>query len=118
MANDKENKLSDVLKKVVNTGIGAAFMTEEAIKERLGDLSLPKDMVNGLIQNAKGTRDEFISAVKKELKDLLGNVDVSEEIQKVVENYDIEVKATFKFKPKNDDALKKKTKKSKTSEPS
>ena len=100
MTSEKEGKLSDVLKKVVNTGIGAAFMTEEAIKEKLGDLSLPKDIVNGLLQNARSTKDEFIGALKNELKDVLGAVNVSDEIQKVVENFDIEVKATFKFKPK------------------
>ena len=111
MSDEKDSKLSDVFKKIVSTGIGAAFLTEEAIKERLGDLSLPKDTLNQILGHAKGVRTEFLGSVKKEIKDLLGNVDVSKEIDKVVRNYDIEVNATFKFKPKKT-TTKKTTKKS------
>jgi hypothetical protein len=93
-------KISDLLKKVVSTGLGAAFMTEEAIREKLGDIPLPKDVISGLLQNARTTKDEFMSAVKKEMKNFLGKVNVSEELQKLVEKYDIEVNATLKFHPK------------------
>lgn len=97
--NEKES-LADILKKVVNTGVSAAFMTEDAIKNMVGDLPLPKELVQGLISNAKNTRDDFIMSVKTELKERLERIDVSKEIDRILENYDVEVNAKIKFTPK------------------
>ena len=102
-------KISDIFKKVVNTGISAAFMTEDTVKGIINDLPLPKEIVNGLLQNAKTTKDEFISSVKSELKEYLNKVDVSKEIDRVIENYDIEVTAKFKLTPKSKPEKEKKT---------
>lgn len=98
-----EKKLTDIFKRVVNTGISAAFMTEDAVKSIIGDLPLPKEIVNGLLQNAKSTKDEFISSVKSELKEYLNKVDLSKEIDRILENYDIEVNAKVKLTPKKKD---------------
>lgn len=103
---DKAN-ISDLLKKVVNTGISAAFMTEDAVKGIIKDLPLPKEIANGLLQNAKNTKEEFISSVKTELKDYLGKIDLSKEIDRIIENYDIEVNAKLKLTPKKKKAAKK-----------
>lgn len=107
MDNKEEKGLSDILRKVVSTGMSAAFMTEEAVKSLINDLPLPKETINGLLQNAKLTRDEFITSVKNELKSYLNKVDVSDEIHKVLEDFDIEVKANISFKKKKKTALKK-----------
>ena len=56
----KESSFSDVIKKVVSVGVGAAFMSEESVKNMLGDLPLPKDIINGLYSNAKGAKEDFI----------------------------------------------------------
>jgi len=100
MTNKDDKKLGDIFKKVVNTGISAAFMTEDAVKGIIQDLPLPKEIVNGLLTNAKQTKEEFIASVKEELKTHLDKVDVSEEIDKVLSKYDIEVEGKIKFSPK------------------
>jgi hypothetical protein len=97
----EDNKLTDILKKVVNTGISAAFMTEDAVKGIIQDLPLPKEMVSGLLQNAKNSKDEFISSVKSELKEYLNKIDISKEVDRILENYDIEVSGKIKLTPKN-----------------
>lgn len=107
---DKKN-LSDILKKVVNTGISAAFMTEDAVKGIVNDLPLPKEIIQGLLANAKGTRDEFISSVKNELKTYLDKIDVSKEIDRVLENYDLDIQANIKFNKKKKSATKNQTSK-------
>lgn len=101
MEEKDEKKLSDIFKKVVNTGISAAFMTEDAVKGLISELPLPKEIVNGLLQNAKNTKDEFISSVKSELKDYLSRVDLSKEVDRIIEKYDIEVNAKLKLTPKS-----------------
>lgn len=95
-----DGKLGDLLKKVLTTGVTAAFMTEEAARAVLKDLPLPKEMVGGLIENAKHTKTEFVAGVKNELKTYLEKIDLSKEFDRVAEKYDFEVKATISLKKK------------------
>tara|TARA_B100001964_G_C13800599_1_gene408595 strand:- start:38 stop:370 length:333 start_codon:yes stop_codon:yes gene_type:complete len=98
---DGDKGLGEVFKKVLSTGLTAAFMTEDAVKKLTQDLPLPKEIVNGLLANAKNTKEEFVGGVKKEFKQYLDRLDVTKEIDRVLENYDIEVNAKVKFKKKN-----------------
>ena len=97
---DKDGKIGDLVKKVLATGVTAAFMTEESIRALLKDVPLPKDIVGGLLENAKNTKTEFVSSVKNELKSYLDRIDLSKEIDRLAENYDFEVKATISLKKK------------------
>lgn len=97
---EKDGKLGDLFKKVLTTGVTAAFMTEEGVRAVLKDLPLPKDMVGSLVENAKTTKSEFVASVKNELKSYLDKIDVTKEIDKIAEKYDFEVKATISLKKK------------------
>lgn len=108
---DKKPKFSDILGKVVSTGMSAAFMTEDAVKSIIQDLPIPKELVGGLVQNAKNSKDEFISSVKTELRERLDKVDVSAEVDRIIEKYDIEVSAKIKLTPKAKKTQKKTQKK-------
>lgn len=101
---EKEDKgIADILKKVVSTGISAAFMTEESIRNMVQDLPVPKEMIQGLVANAKATKTEFIASTKKEFKNYLDRLDVSKEVDRVLEKYDLEINAKIKFKKKEND---------------
>ena len=97
---EKDGKLGDLFKKVLTTGVTAAFMTEEGVRAVLKDLPLPKDMVGSLVENAKTTKTEFVASVKNELKTYLDKIDLTKEIEKIAEKYDFEVKATISLKKK------------------
>jgi len=99
---DKESPLSDVIKKVVSIGVGAAFMTEDTVKNLLHDLPLPKDIVNGLINNAKTAKEDFSNSVREEVSQYLSKVDPKKLIEDVMEDYDVEVTAKFSFKKKKE----------------
>ena len=75
-------------------------MTEETVRAVLNDMPLPKEIVGGLVENAKTTKTEFIAGVKNELKSYLDKIDLSKEIDKIAEKYDFEVKATISLKKK------------------
>jgi polyhydroxyalkanoate synthesis regulator phasin len=101
---DKKNLgLQDVIAKVVSIGVGAAFMTEDAVKNIVGDLPLPKDIVSGLVQNAKGAKEEFAAQIREEVKNHLDKINPNKLLEEVIEKYDVEVTAKFKFKKKNSD---------------
>ncbi|EQC51404.1 hypothetical protein [Bacteriovorax sp. DB6_IX] len=103
MSEDKKDSgLGDVIKKVVSIGVGAAFMTEESVKNILGDLPLPKDIVNGLLQNAKNSKEEFITSMKEEVGNHLSKVDPKKLLEEVLQEYDVEVNAKFSFKKKEE----------------
>jgi polyhydroxyalkanoate synthesis regulator phasin len=103
---EKENKnspIEGIIKKVVSVGVGAAFMTEESVKKILEDLPLPKDIVTGLVQNAKGAKEDFTNGIREELRNYLTKVDASKIATDILDRYDVEVEAKFKFKKKKED---------------
>jgi len=100
----KEKPLGDIIKKVVSVGVGAAFMTEESVKKILEDLPLPKDIITGLVQNAKGAKEDFTSGIREELRNYLSKVDASKIASDILDRYDVEVEAKFRFKKKNESA--------------
>ena len=97
---DKDGKLGDIFKKALATGVTAAFMTEEGVRNLLKDVPLPKDIVGNLVDNARNTKTEFVASVKNELKTYLEKIDLSREIEKIAEKYDFEVNATIRLKRK------------------
>ena len=100
MSDDKDGKIEGILKKVLTTGVTAAFMTEESVRALLKDVPLPKDIVGGLLENAKNTKTEFVAGVKNELKTYLDKIDITKEIDKIVEKYDFQINATISLKKK------------------
>lgn len=102
---DKEKKdsaIDGLIKKVVSVGVGAAFMTEESMKKILEDLPLPKEILSGLVQNAKGAKDDFTNGVREELRNYLSKVDASKIATDILDRYDVEVEAKFRFKKKEE----------------
>ncbi|MFT6071278.1 MAG: polyhydroxyalkanoate synthesis regulator phasin [Bacteriovoracaceae bacterium] len=99
---DEKEGLGDVIKKVVSIGVGAAFMTEEAVRGIVKDLPLPKEIVTGLIENAKGARTEFTAGIQEEVRKHLSKVDPKQMLETLLDGYDIEVKANLSFKKKDE----------------
>jgi polyhydroxyalkanoate synthesis regulator phasin len=102
MNDKKDSPIGDIIKKVVSVGVGAAFMTEESVKKILEDLPLPKDIISGLVQNAKGAKEDFTNGIREEIRNHLAKLDASKVIADLFEKYDVEVEAKFKFKKKSE----------------
>lgn len=97
----KSSALDGIIKKVVSVGVGAAFMTEESVKKILEDLPLPKEILSGLVQNAKGAKEDFTNGIREELRSYLSKVDASKIVMDILDRYDVEVETKFKFKKKD-----------------
>lgn len=83
---DNKNKLGDILKTVVTTGAAAASMGGEAMK--------------GLVEDAKSAKTDLMASLKNEVKHFLERIDIRNEIDRVLEDYDMEVQAKISFKKK------------------
>jgi polyhydroxyalkanoate synthesis regulator phasin len=97
---EEREGIRDIIKRIVSVGVGAAFMTDESVKKLLHDLPLPKDIVNGLLQNARQGKTDFLETVRQEIKNQVGRVDAAKLVDDLVERYDIEVNAKVSFKRK------------------
>jgi hypothetical protein len=97
---DKEGRVAEILKKIMNTGLGAAFMTEDVVKGVLADLAVPKELLQNLVQSAKSSKEEFMGTVQNGVKEYLNQLDLSKEVGRIMENYDLEMRAKFSLKKK------------------
>jgi len=97
MANNQDDdsgiRLGEALKKVLTAGLGAAFMTEESIRNYLGELKLPKDVLNGLLQNASRSKEELMSRVGNEVTRMISKIDFVKEASRFVEEHKFKVQA-------------------------
>lgn len=96
MANDNNNsdpKMSDILRKLVSAGIGAAFMTEEHIRNYLGEMKLPKDVMNFLLQGANKSKEELMSRVGNEVIKIINKIDFVKEASRFVEEHKFRISA-------------------------
>jgi hypothetical protein len=72
-------KLSDALKKLITAGIGAAFMTEESIRNYVSELKLPKE--------------ELMHKVGNEIIKVVNRIDFVKEASRFVEEHKFKIKA-------------------------
>lgn len=97
MESDDQEKskigFQDILKKVITTGIGAAFMTEESIRHALGEVKLPKEVLTSLLQGAQKSKDDLMNRVGDEILKMVKKIDFVQEASKFVENHKFKISA-------------------------
>jgi hypothetical protein len=106
---DKDQSWAELLKKMASTGLGAALMTEDVVKGILSEMPMPKDAIGHLTASAKRSKEEILGGLKETFGDYLANVKLSEEIEKALDKFDIEVKATVSFKRKGVEKIRPKS---------
>jgi len=82
---------SEMLKRVMSVGLGAAFMTEESIRTYLGEM--PKEVVSNMIQNANKSKEELLNKVGSEVIRLIQKIDFVKEAARFVEEHKFKVTA-------------------------
>lgn len=101
MANDEDQdgkdgsglSMSDAIRKIVTTGVSAAFMTEEAIRSRVSELKLPKETLNLLLQGASKSKDQLMNRVTDEVVTIINKIDFVKEASRFVEEHKFRVTA-------------------------
>jgi len=98
----KGGAVLETVKKLFTVGVSAAFMTEESIRNYLGDLKLPKDVLQMILQTASRGKEEMMNRVSKEIMGILQKVDVPAEVAKFLTNHRIRVSAEIEILPPKD----------------
>src|SRR5881398_2124535 len=96
----------DIVRRAVLTGVGALFMTEEGIRNLVGDMKMPKDALAFLIAQADKTRSEVARVVTQEVRRFLESETLRREIWKLLNGVTLEVNATVHLKPSGEGSVK------------
>jgi len=97
---NKSNMVTELMRKVLLTGVGAFFMTEQSVRSKLADLKLPKDAVGYVVDQARRQKDDLIAAVAEEVAKFLSKLKLHEEIQKALSSMQVHIDARVSFGPK------------------
>jgi hypothetical protein len=103
----------EIVRRAVLTGVGALFMTEEGIRNLVGDMKLPKDALAFVLAQADRTRSEVTRVVSQEVRRFLESETLRREIWKLLTSVTLEVNAEMKLKRTGEPHIKAKIRRKK-----
>jgi hypothetical protein len=103
----------EIVRRAVLTGVGALFMTEEGIRNLVGEMKLPKDALAFLLAQADRTRSEVTRIVTQEVRRFLESETLRREMWKLLTSVTLEVNASVQLKPSGEPHLKARIKRKK-----
>ena len=95
-----ERLVPELVKKTFAAGMGAVFSTEEGIR-KIARESLP-EVAGYIASSADGAKDKVFEVIARETREFLGNLNVSEEIAKILTTLSFEIKTEIRFIPNSD----------------
>ena len=98
--------VGDLLKRAVLTGVGALFMTEEGIRNAVGELKLPKDVLAFLLSQADRTRGDVARVVTAEVRRFLESETLQRQVWKILTGITLDVHATIALRPSGEPGFK------------
>ena len=101
---DGKSLLSEALKKVFTVGVSAAFLTEESIRNYLGEMKLPKEVLQVLLQSASKSKDEITQRMSKEVVAMIQKIDLVKEFSKFAETHKFKISAEVEILKKDSGA--------------
>lgn len=102
---DLQNKASDLFKKVLTVGVGAAFLTEESLRGLVGEFKLPKELIASIIESAAKTRNDFLKGLTDEvIARVVEKVDPQAFVQELLNNNELTFQVKVQLKPKTSKA--------------
>jgi hypothetical protein len=96
----KSGGVSEILRKIVATGLSSPFLSEEQLKIYLSGLNLPKELVVQVLKGAQKSKDDLLQKVGSEFTKLIQKVDIVKEFKNVLHENKISIRADIEFVPK------------------
>jgi hypothetical protein len=95
-----ESLVPELVKKTFAAGMGAVFSTEEGIR-KLARESLP-EVAGYLASSADGAKDKVFEVIARETREFLANLNISEELAKLLTTLSFEIKTEIRFIPNSE----------------
>ncbi len=97
---EKKTGVTDMIKKIVATGLSSPFLSEEQLKVYLSGLNLPKEVVLQVLKGAQKSKDDLVQKVGSEFSKLIQKVDIVKEFKNILREHKISIQADIEFVPK------------------
>ena len=95
-----ESLVPELVKKTFAAGMGAVFSTEEGIR-KIARESLP-EVAGYLASSADGAKDRVFEIIARETREFLSNLNLTEEIAKILTTLSFEIKTEIRFIPNSE----------------
>lgn len=95
-----EHLVPELVKKTFSAGMGAVFQTEEGIR-RLARENLP-EVAGYIASSADGAKDKVFEVIARETREFLSNLNLTEEIAKLLTTLSFEIKTEVRFIPNSE----------------
>ena len=95
-----EHLVPELVKKTFAAGMGAVFSTEEGIR-RIARESLP-ELAGYVASSADGAKDKVFEVIARETREFLANLNVGDEIAKMLTTLSFEIKTEIRFIPNSE----------------
>lgn len=96
-----EHLVPELVKKTFSAGMGAAFSAEEGIRKIAREVTLP-DVVGYAASTADSAKDKVFEIVARETREFLSNLNLTEEIAKILTTLSFEIKTEIRFIPNSE----------------
>ncbi len=95
-----EHLVPELVKKTFAAGMGAVYSTEEGIR-RLARENLP-EVAGYIASSADGAKDKVFEVIARETREFLSNLNLTEEIAKILTTLSFEIKTEVRFIPNSE----------------
>jgi hypothetical protein len=95
-----ESLVPELVKKTFAAGMGAVFSTEEGIR-KIARESLP-EVAGYLAHSADGAKDKVFEIIARETREFLSNLNLTDEIAKILTTLSFEIKTEIRFIPNSE----------------
>ena len=94
-----ERLLRETIRRGLVKGLGTITRTDEAVREIVGDVKLPREIVGYVFSQIDDTKNALVRVVAGEVRDFLEATDVAAELQKALTSLSFEIKTEIRFIP-------------------
>ena len=97
-------RAADLFRRVLVSGVGALFMTEEGIRSLVKEMKLPKEVIGAVVAQADRTKTDIARVVGTEVRSFLESTRMREELVRMLTQMRLEVRAEVGFKARDDES--------------
>ena len=96
-----EHLVPELVKKTFTAGMGAVFSTEEGIRKIAREVT-PGSVAGYISSSADGAKDKVFEIVARETREFLSNLNLTEELAKLLTTLSFEIKTEIRFIPNSE----------------
>ncbi len=97
--------LNDLIRRAVVSGVQAVFSTEDGVRALMGAI-VPRELIQTIASQVDATKREAVSMVGREMHNFLENLNVGDEIAKILTSVTFEIRTEVRFVPNEDGTLR------------